>query len=261
MKEVVSLNLKFEDLGVLRRAALGLLPNVKDPEGHKPITLSKLKSSRNYQFIDDYTATLSGGYRLCRSSRRIPLTKKFYWEFTFLEQSQEGSHVRFGISTTKADMEGPIGVDKYGYSVRDLGGSYHEGHRNAKVKTPPFKIGDVIGIGFVPGEKSISLEMFINGSNECTVFDDIEISNNWIPSFSSFKNAIVKACFQRPFSFDPGDKWSAFSDIPPDNDEGLIEPQFLIDSMKGTLKCDPYDKDFFIEAMDAALIPPHLMPI
>ena len=206
------LKLKFEDLGVFRRAALGLLPNVKDPEGHKQIVLSELKSSRNYKFLNKLSATLEGGYRLCRASRKIPTDKKYYWEFHFSEESLAGSHVRFGIATTKADMEGPVGVDTYGYSVRDLGWSYHEGHRNKKIgKTPSFNPGDTVGLGFVPGEHNISLEMFINGGSSITLFDDIELNNEWIPSFSIYNGARVDACFKIPFQHDPGPEWSDLS--------------------------------------------------
>lgn len=259
--ESTTLKLKFEDLGVLRRAALGLLPNIKDPEGHKQITLSKLKSSRNYE-INKLSATLSGGYRLCRASRKIPIDKKYYWEFQFLEESPEGSHVRFGIATTSADMEGPVGVDKYGYAVRDLGWSYHESHRYKKFgKTPSFRPGDVVGFGFIPGDKYISLEMFINDGPGIIIFDDIELDNKWIPSFSIYNGACVKACFRRPFSYDPGPEWSDLSSIPPDDDKNLFKAQFLIDSMKGSLVCSSEDKNRYFEAIDAALIPAHLMPI
>lgn len=263
MEFVYTLKLKFEDLGVIRRAALGLLPNVKDPEGHKPIRLSEYKSSRNYQFIDKMTATLSGGYRLCRSSRKIPTDKKYYWEFHFMDKSPKDSHVRFGIATTSADMEGPVGVDKNGYSVRDSGGSYHEGHRYKKFqKTPQFKIGDVVGFGFVPGEQNISLEMFINGKPIGVIFDDIELNNNWIPSFSIFRGAFVRAYFSKStFLYDPGPEWSDLSSILPEDDKRLISPKFLINSMKDTLRCSESDQNRYFEAIDAALIPPHQMPI
>ena len=77
--------MKFEELGAKRRAALRLLPNIEDPEAKNPIHLSKLKSSR--QYIIDHeksTATLEGGYRLCRCSRSFIHWGKYYWELIFL---------------------------------------------------------------------------------------------------------------------------------------------------------------------------------
>ncbi|OHS95027.1 SPRY domain containing protein [Tritrichomonas foetus] len=276
------LNLSFEELGLIRRAALGLLPYVIDPESQFPIHLSPLKSSRNYIFSDKLTkndsdrielshiengnydrVTLDSGYRLCRASRRLQLDQKYYWEFHFCPESHPDSHLRVGIATTKADMEAPVAVDQEGYCFRDLGGSYHNGHRNHNASlTETFKIGDIIGIGFVPNEKSISLQLFINGIDKGIFFDNIEKKLKWIPSLSIFKNAVVKANFKRPFAFDPGQDWGAPYDMKnEDMNDCFIDVYQLCHIMKTEISCKTEDKDCYFEAMDKALIPAHLMAI
>ena len=254
------LHLQFERLGLMRRAALGLLPHVQDPEMNSPMKLSTLKSSRNYR-LEGNTATLCGGYRLCRASRRLPTDKKYYWEFEFSSQSPDDGHIRVGIATKQADMEAPVGVDKFGYGIRDLGGSYHDAHRNRKMITPKFGKGDVVGLGFIPGEKSISLKLFINGKDEGIVFDDIQLSSDWIPALSIFHKAVVIATFSRPFKYDPGGDWAAADQIPPEEDKNHINPVALLKYMEGTLICRLDEKDDYFEAMDQALVPPHLMVI
>lgn len=261
MRTETVLNLEFESLGVMRRAALGLLPHVKDPERNVSMHFSSYKSSRNYEFINNNEVKLDGGYRLCRATRSLPTDKKYYWEFCFSKQSAENSHARFGISTLKADMEAPVGIDEYGYSVRDLGGSYHEGHRNKNIITPPFQKGDIVGLGFVPGENSISLELFINGNLIGTVFDNIDKNSKWFPSISIFKGGIVESNFSGPFAFDPGSDYTAAGNIPNEQDKGTIDPKKLIKIMKTSLFCAENEKQFFFEAMDAALVPAHLMVI
>ena len=117
------MKLQFEELGVIRRAALNLLPNVQDPEYRSQMQFSRYKSSRKYKFLsdDNNTVTLEGGYRLCRATRYIPVDQRYFWEVDFTAAKSSESHVRIGISTIQADMEAPVGVDSYGYCVADLG--------------------------------------------------------------------------------------------------------------------------------------------
>jgi hypothetical protein len=118
----VPLKVCFDELGVHRRAALGLLPNVEDPELNDRMQFSRYKSSRQYKFIDNLTVTLSGGSRLCRTTRPLSLPGRIYWEADYRSSVRDG-HVQLGFAMIRVDMEAPVGVDAEGYSVRDLGGA------------------------------------------------------------------------------------------------------------------------------------------
>lgn len=261
-KKPYKLKLKFEELGVYRRAALGLLPNVNDPELQEVMAFSTLKSSRKYKFLDpkNLTITLEGGYRLCRSTRFLPVDKNYYWEIDFTSIKNEESHVRVGIATIKADMEAPVGVDKYGYCIADLGKSLHEGWKNRKIKTPPFHVSDTVGLGFIPGQDSISLKLFINGVDHGIIFDDISKEEKWTPAVSIYREAVVTGRFFRPFKFEPGSEWTAAGDIPRDVPDLPIIAKDLVKAMKGTMVLSE-SSELYMSAIYIALTPAHQMPI
>jgi hypothetical protein len=249
------MKLKFEELAVHRRAALGLLPNVQDPEYETRQAFSELKSSRLYKFLtpDNLTVSLSGGYRLCRAKRCLPLPGRYYWEIDFKAASSSDSHVRIGIATVKADLEAPVGSDGAGYGLRDLGGAFHRGRRSP---SPEFSVGDVIGLGF----DGSHLDMWINGKYQGVIFDEIESSSDWIPAVSVYRDAEISGRFVRPFSFDPGVDWIGAGDLPPGQPIGLFSSRDLVKWMKGTLDAGE-NQTAAIEAIQAALTPPQEMPM
>jgi hypothetical protein len=249
------MKLKFEELAVHRRAALGLLPNVEDPEYDARQTFSQLKSSRHYKFLtqDNLTVTLSGGYRLCRATRCLPLPGRYYWEIDFKAANSNESHIRIGIATLKADLEAPVGCEATGYSLRDLGGAFHRGRRSS---SPAFSVGDVVGIGF----DGTHLDMWVNGTYHGVIFDRIDDSCDWMPAVSVYRDAEVVGRFVRPFIFDPGSDWLAAGDLPPGRPVGLFSSRDLVKWMKGTLDAGE-NHDAAIEAIRTALTPPHDMPM
>lgn len=262
-KKGYKLKLKFEELGVYRRAALNLLPNVNDPELQENMSFSSLKSSRKYKFLDPdkLSVTLEGGYRLCRSTRYLPTDKNYYWEVDFTSIKNEESHVRIGIATINADMEAPVGVDQNGYCVADLGKSLHNGWKNKKVKTPPFYPSDTVGLGFIPGPDSISLKLFINGVDHGIIYDNISKDEKWTPAVSIYRNATVTGRFFRPFKYDPGNEWAAAGDIPRDTPLLPIVAKDLVKVMKGTVALTAGENDLYMSAIYIALTPAHQMPI
>jgi hypothetical protein len=249
------MRLKFEELAVHRRAALGLLQEVQDPEYDHPMSFSELKSSRHYKFpnSDNLTISLSGGYRLCRATRPFPLPGPCYWEIEFKSAKSPESHIRCGIATVKADMGTPVGFDEFGYSARDLGGAFHRGHRSP---SPEFSVGDVIGFGF----DGSTLRMWINGVDQGILFEGIDSALEWMPAVSIYRDAEVVGRFVRPFSFDPGPDWKAAGDIPPGEPRGLFTSRDLVKWMKTSLDAGELN-DSAWKAIHDALTPAHEMPM
>lgn len=250
---------KFEEIGVTRRAALGLLPNTIDPDHDLPMQLSSLKSSRQYKFISTNTVTLEGGYRICRSTRYfIPNEYKYYWEFEFKKSENLDSHVRLGIATVNANMETPVGFDEEGYCVRDLGGAFH---KRKKSPSNSFNQNNVVGFGIYVKNGGFVLNMFIDGVDQGTVFDNIDINKHWLPSLSIYKNAIVTARFDRPFKFDPGDDWKAANETPiQEVDKSFFTADFIINIMHTAIPGDERQQILF-KICQTALTPVYEMPI
>lgn len=254
----IPLFLKFEELGLIRRAALHLLPNIQDPEWNSDMKLSKYKSSRRYQISDDgLSCTLEGGYRLCRATRFFPNEGEWYWEFEFTNGLTEDSHVRLGICTIRADMESVVGSDQFGYCIKDLGGVYHDGY---KIKsTAPFKVGDTIGLGFDANGETASLCAWINGKSLGEIANGIDKSYQWQPAVSIYKNAVVTAHFGPKFTY-PNNRWKPTSQIP------IVTPteQYTVKQlgkwMKGTYN-GPVPFSEIQPIMDVALEPPQQLPI
>ena len=249
------LSLRFDEKIVIRRSSLGLLPNVQDPEWESEMSFSNLKSSSLYKISDNgFTATLNGGYRLCRTTRGLKLPGKYYWEFYFdKDLSKNGSHVRFGISTVKANMEYPIGFDNCGYCIIDLGGSIH--NRKKKLNTPSFIMGDVIGLGFEINEKGF-LHLWINNKYYGIIFDNIDINKRWFPSLSIYNGAVVKSQFS--FSKKLHDGWTDANSHIIEPKKGKFTSSEIINWMHSSYFED-LDVDC-LKAIDLALTPSRMMP-
>lgn len=250
---------KFEEIGVRRRAALGLLPDTVDPDSALPMQLSPLKSSRMFRFAGPNTATLDGGYRLCRATRAFtPGAHRYYWEFEFAASSPPGSHVRLGIATVGASMEAPVGFDAEGYCVRDLGGAFHKRRRRP---SRGFSPGSVIGFGLYDAGGAFALRLYIDGADEGAVFEGIDLSKQWLPALSIYKGATVTARFARPFAFDPGAEWTAASDAPPaEVNSSYYTADFIINIMHTAIPGDERQQTLF-RICQTALTPVHEMPI
>lgn len=261
-KSIMKIKLRFEEKGVFRRAALGLLPDVNDPELSDDMTFSPLKSSRSYRFLNDnLSVTLEGGYRLCRCKRSLQLDKPYYWEMIFSSAKTSESHIRVGIATIKADMEAPVGVDNFGYCVGDLGKCVHNGWENKEYKSPKFGVGDTIGFGFIPGPESISVKVFINGVDHGFAFTNVDRTMKWFPAVSIYRDAVVSGVFERPFRYDPGPEFASPKDLPKERARYRIHAKDLVKIMKTYSELSQEDRDKYIKAIDVALTPAHQMPI
>lgn len=256
LKKVILLQLHFDEEGLYRRAALGLLPEVQDPEANKPMKLSSRKSSRRFKFLEENKVTLSEGYRLCRATRYLPLPGSYFWEVSFSQKTND-SHVRIGIATVKAEMEGPVGMDSEGYCVRDRGGAYHNAKKSP---SPEFSAGDILGFGFTSDETGASLHLWINGDYKGAIFTGIDPTKHWIPAVSIYRDATVQAVFHRPFEFEPGSDWTAAADVPDTPPDGKLTADKLAYWMRGKLEAGE-DQEIAYKAILVAMTPPHQMPI
>ena len=253
--------LNFEEFGVHRRAALGFIPLVQDPEFNSKMKFSRLKSDRAIEFLGDgdLAITMDGGYRLCRVSRPLRAPFNFYWEFKFASAESEDSHVRLGIATLSAKLDRPVACDETGYCVRDKGGAFHNSMRTEPRQSPSFTVGDVVGFGMKSTSTGVELRMWLNGVDCGALFDDIDGSKAWFPAVSVYRRAIVEGRFERPFYFEPGEEWIAAENAPNEDCESRFTSQQIIDMMRGA----PLDGDTqqILAAMDAALTPVNEMPI
>ena len=253
---LIQLQLHFEPITVYRRSSLGLLPNVQDPEFDKEMRLSQLKSSKDITFVDENTVTNGGGYKLCRGTRELIGNDKYYWEVDFHKTNDKNSHIRIGIATKKADTEAPVGYDEYGYSIRDIGGKFHN---SRKQENDGFSSGDTVGFGFYLEDEGYALKYFINGNDKGLLFEKIDKDEKWIPAISTFRNAKVTARFKRLFKYEPGEEWKSAYDCPKTIPTELFTADKLIEVMYTTLNpYDAHEKDY-LAAIDTALIPPNLM--
>ena len=258
-KMIVSLD--FEEFGVHRRAALGLIPKVIDPELNAKMAFSRLKSDRSFQFIGrkDLSITMDGGYRLCRATRSIQGPFHHYWEFKFEDAASEESHIRVGISTLAAKFDRPVAYDENGYCVRDKGGAFHDSTHKDPVPSPEFHVGDVVSIGLLSTEHGVEFRMWLNGNDCGALYSNVDPNKAWYPAASVYRKAVISARFARPFAFDPGKDWLSAEDSAFGEPDGILTSSELVAMMKGSpLSGEP---SVVFAAMDAALTPRHEMPI
>ena len=108
-----------------------------------PVCLNpKLKPKGSEVSEDRKTFTSSKGYRTCAASHGVRCGA-FYYEITIAYLGESG-HARVGWKSKKGEANAPVGVDKFGYGYRDVGGEkVHEA--TLAPYGEPFKEGDVIG--------------------------------------------------------------------------------------------------------------------
>ena len=280
--------LAFQEYIVLRRAALGLLPDVSDPDAKKPFQFSPLKSSRTFLFNNSFNMvyinmqnpSFDGGYRLCRTTRGFKTPGKYYWELSFeiikptIEQQNDPnhyihheSHVRFGIATARAEMEFPVGYDDRGYCVRDSGGAFHHKKELKNDCFLGFNEGDRVGFGLtIPEDESEQqngkLEMWVNGEYRAIISDTIDCTKRWFPAVSIYFNCIVSGYFstkgEKSIKFLPEGDWIPAEKAPFDYPKRLMTADTLIKRMKNFHLKQPDETTLRI--ISVALVPTSEMP-
>ncbi|EAY21093.1 SPRY domain containing protein [Trichomonas vaginalis G3] len=254
-----SIPFKFDPLTVKRRAALGYLPNVKDPELQLQMKFSQLKSSRSFVFKNnDYEVmhdSNSIGYSMVRTTRALSKPGKYYWEIVYNGSESNQGHCRIGISTINAPIEGPVGFTEDGYALRDAGDAFHKA---IKYPGPSFNVNDTVGFGLEITEKDCKFYCWINGANQTLLFDNIPIKT-YYPSVSTYRDAVVSGRFEKQsFKFYPDDSWTPANDHPFIESKSRYEADELLNIMSsGDIKLL---NEELVSIINQALAPPEDIP-
>jgi hypothetical protein len=91
------------------------------------------------------------------------------------------------------------------------------------------------------------------------VFDGIDATKQWLPALSVYREAEVRARFERPFAFDPGDEFCAAGELREQQPSGLFSSQELVKWMRSSLEAGDHMTEAW-NAIDTALVPAHELP-
>eukprot|EP00743_Colponemidia_sp_Colp-15_P007791 GILK01008435.1.p1 GENE.GILK01008435.1~~GILK01008435.1.p1 ORF type:complete len:400 (-),score=66.58 GILK01008435.1:49-1173(-) len=119
----------------------------KPPSG---VVVSVSDSSQHVKVTEDgLTVTGAKGYRTAKSSHGVR-DGEWFFEITVNEPALPApypgfeAHTRLGWCSSRADIEAPVGCDKFGYCYRDVEGTkFHNGCGASYGQ--PYTVGDVIG--------------------------------------------------------------------------------------------------------------------
>eukprot|EP01023_Acetabularia_acetabulum_P009550 TRINITY_DN14307_c0_g1_i1.p1 TRINITY_DN14307_c0_g1~~TRINITY_DN14307_c0_g1_i1.p1 ORF type:complete len:386 (+),score=51.10 TRINITY_DN14307_c0_g1_i1:152-1159(+) len=108
-----------------------------------PVSMSEIDKATPMKLdADKMSVTSWKGYRIARSTHGSHFGTWFYE--VIIQSLGDTGHCRIGWATKKAELQAPVGYDKYGYSYRDVDGSkYNLAWRHEYGE--PYKEGDVIG--------------------------------------------------------------------------------------------------------------------
>ncbi|XP_027227243.1 set1/Ash2 histone methyltransferase complex subunit ASH2 isoform X1 [Penaeus vannamei] len=101
---------------------------------------------------DRLAVTGDKGYCLIRATHGVS-RGTWYWECT-IEDQPEGSHTRLGWCQQLANLQAPLGYDKFGYSWRSRKGTVFHESRGKHYADTGFTEGDVLGIMIKLPEKN-----------------------------------------------------------------------------------------------------------
>ena len=110
-----------------------------------PIHLSPYDLARRLT-LSKSLLSLSGykGYRTVRATHGLSSPSSLYFELTYREAAT-GCGVRVGVCTVAADVDGCVGMDRYGYGVSSRGWRGHDGVWE-EWEGGVWRSGDVIGV-------------------------------------------------------------------------------------------------------------------
>lgn len=147
-----------------------------------------------------------GGFRMIRATHGAN-HGSYFWECEILKPCTSSLHpvnVRVGWSTSKGELNGPVGYDKYSYCYRDIQGSkVHDSVRQDEYGEP-FGPGDIIGClitldDFNPYANN-SIKFFKNGIDQGIAFKGREITPGiYFPAVSLFQEAVIRVNFGPTF--------------------------------------------------------------
>lgn len=135
----------------------------------------------------------SNGYR---SAIFISKNSQPFYYFEAQIVSDNGN-ARIGIATDQAEINGPIGIDTFGYSIGSKNGYlFHEGKRTLFGER--FYKDDIISCLFFTEPKK--LIFYVNGEKIKSEITNIKDGVYW-PACSSFKKSVVEVCLNNYFTY------------------------------------------------------------
>lgn len=145
---------------------------------------------------DKYTLMGAQGYRsalaVCRRS-----ASSLYFEAQI--KTDEG-YARIGIATVECELNGPIGIDKFGYSYGNKNG--YGFHKSKRVYFGErLKKDDIFGVYLYKSEDDLKLYFFINGQRVARGFDNITHGEYW-PAISLYNKCQVTCNFGPYFAYE-----------------------------------------------------------
>lgn len=63
---------------------------------------------------------------------------KYYWEAVIMDNPDKDAHVRLGWSLSKAELQAPVGYDRFSFAFRDVNGLLHLRHYYLIFQIPVF---------------------------------------------------------------------------------------------------------------------------
>ena len=146
---------------------------------------------------------VEGGYRMVRASHGVH-SGAYYMEVEILPSDGPNSHIRVGWSTRLAELQAPVGYDKYSYAYRDVNGSkVHESKRD-DLYGEEYGPGDIIGCFIDLNEHCNEIRFFKNGKDQGIAYKGKEIPPGvYYPAVSLYMKAIVSVNFGPSFIIKP----------------------------------------------------------
>ena len=146
---------------------------------------------------DKITLTGSAGYRSAIATS-LKAHSSLYFEAQL--ENDEG-YARIGIATTQSELNGPIGMDEFGYSYGNKNGyGFHRSRR--VVFGERFSKTDILSVYFYKGKKdAMTLEFFINGNRLNRKFENVDPGEYW-PAVSLYGNCCVSFNFGAYFAYE-----------------------------------------------------------
>jgi hypothetical protein len=109
-----------------------------------PVSVSNYYKAPQLTLLpDDMTVVGEQGYRMAQATHGAN-EGTWYYEITIGEPLQADGHVRLGWATEMAELQAPVGYDRYSYSYKDSTGQIFHQSRGMNYGRP-FGVGDVIG--------------------------------------------------------------------------------------------------------------------
>lgn len=146
---------------------------------------------------------VEGGYRMVRASHGVH-NGAYYMEIQVLPSDGPDAHIRVGWSTRLAELQAPVGYDKYSYAYRDINGSkVHQSKRDDSYGDS-YGPGDIIGCFIDLNEYCNEIRFFKNGKDQGVAYSGKEIPQSvYYPAVSLYMKAIVSVNFGPSFIIKP----------------------------------------------------------